>query len=152
MSTSTDLIEWNNRLMIGIPMIDTQHKRLVELTNNLHFACRRGVENANLHFIGTAQEVADYMVYHFSSEQKLMTFFQYPEFPAHKKEHDIFVKDVLAQIKKFSSSKHLVPHRFVQYLKEWILSHIAVTDKALAKYILSVKDNEKLQRSFSAQG
>ena len=141
-------IEWDTRFKIGIPLIDKQHERLVQLTNNLYLACLDGRERAHEHFIETAKEVVNYINYHFTTEEKMMLLFEYPGYPDHRIEHQRFVKDVLAQIQSFSTQKNLAPNRFIQFLKEWILSHIAVNDKATAEYILSLKNNDKLQILF----
>ena len=132
------VIEWNDRLKLGIPLVDRQHERLVDLTNILHIACLRSAETANHFFIKAAHDAVDYANYHFTTEEKMMIFLEYPGFQNHKKEHENFVKEVLNQEKKFTSDR-FVPNRFVYFLKEWILSHIAVSDKALAVYILGLK-------------
>ena len=148
MTGKDSLIEWNVRFKIGIPLIDSQHQKLVMATNNLHAACRQSRETAKSSFIHVAREVAAYVQYHFTTEEKMMLLLEFPDYPAHKKEHELFVKEVLQQIKNFSKQNNLVPTRFVYFLKEWILSHIAVCDKAMAEYIMSLRQTKKLQALF----
>ena len=139
-------IEWNSRLMLGIPLIDSQHQKLIQLTKNLHIACLQNPEIANSYFIEVAHQAIDYVYHHFSTEEKIMLLLKYPEYSEHKKEHQNFVREILIENQKFSVQKHLVPNRYVQYLKNWILSHIAVSDKTLAEYIQCLKYQKKLQR------
>ena len=134
--------------MLNVPIIDAQHEKLVQLTNDLYLACLQNSETASIYFIEVVHKVVDYVRYHFTVEEKMMLLFEYPDYSSHKKEHENFVREILIETQKFSSKKHLVPNRYVQYLRDWILSHIAVCDKALADYILSVKDNHKIQRLF----
>ena len=148
MTKSNSFIEWSVRLKIGIPLIDSQHQKLVNATNELHDACRQSREVAKSSFIDVARKVAAYVQYHFSVEEKMMLLLEFSDYPAHKREHELFVREILEQIKNFSNQKAFVPNRFVYFLKEWILSHIAVCDKAMAEYVLNLKNNKKLQRLF----
>ena len=140
-----DFVEWNTRLTFGIRLIDDQHEKLVNLTNNLHLACLESQETANRYFIEVAREAVKYVHYHFSTEEQVMLFLRYPHYLTHKKEHEIFVKEILRQTQMFSDQKNLVPNRYVQFLKDWVLSHIAVCDKSLAEYILNEQNNDKLE-------
>ena len=142
------VIEWNDRLEIGIRLVDRQHARLVDLTNNLHLACLRSSETANRFFINAAHEAVEYVQYHFSTEEKMMLLLDYPGYSTHKAQHQSFVKELLSQTSKFATGKNLVPNRFVYYLKEWVLSHIAVSDKAMADYILKMRQYKKLLDLF----
>jgi hemerythrin len=47
--------------------------------------------------------------------------------------------ELLNEVKSFKEGKKFVPNNFVRYLKDWILSHIAIMDISYAKYILSLK-------------
>jgi hemerythrin len=41
--------------------------------------------------------------------------------------------------------KMFVPNTFVRFLKDWILTHIAVSDKKYSTYIFDLKKQGKLQ-------
>ena len=148
MSDSRDFIEWDERFMFGIPPIDKQHEKLVQLTNNLHSACLRSKETAHYHFMEAAHKTVDYVRYHFTTEEKLMILVEYPGYGKHKTEHASFVMEILAQTQKYAVNSHLAPNRFVYYLKEWILSHIAVSDKSMAEFIIRTEYYEKLLLLF----
>ena len=141
-------IEWDDRFRLGIPLIDKQHEKLIQLTNDLHVACLGSTETANGHFIDTIHEMVNYVHYHFSTEEKLMLLAGFPKYSTHKKEHTDFIKEVLIQAQTFTNNSHLVPNRFVHFLKEWILSHIAVCDKATVEFIHNTKCHEKLEQLY----
>ena len=148
MKDTHDFIVWEDRLKLGIPLIDRQHEKLVKLTNNLYLACLQDTKTANSNFIKTVHEVVGYVRYHFSTEEKLMLLVDFPDFSFHKNEHTDFIKQVLVQTKLFTNNSHLVPNHYVHFLKEWILSHIAVHDKAAADFILNTENHEKLELLF----
>ena len=151
MANNTDLIKWDARLLLGIPLVDKQHERLVQLTNDLHAAFLESKETATTRFIEAAREAVKYVGYHFTTEEKMMVLLEYPDYPAHKKEHELFTKEVLLQTQKFAEQKNLAANRFVRFLTDWILSHVAVCDKAMVDYMLSLKDTSKLQQLFPSK-
>jgi len=143
MSRNSAFIEWNSRLILGISVIDKQHEKLVKLTNELHQSCLIGREDANRSFILAARNAANYAHSHLVTEERMMYFSKYPDFASHKREHDSFVLEVVYESKKFSKSGNLVPYRFFHFLRDWVLSHIAVNDKAAVEYILNIRNKQK---------
>jgi hemerythrin len=133
------LVEWDNRYSVGIPLIDDQHKELIKLTNNLYKSCLAGEETARVNFLVAIKGTVDYVKYHFSAEEQLLQSVNYPELTAHKKEHELFVKHILEEVQSFNGGKKFVPNLFVRYLKDWILSHIAVEDRKYAAFFLDLK-------------
>jgi hemerythrin len=59
----------------------------------------------------------------------------YPGMAKHKSERKEFAKEVLTEVKNFEEGQAFVPNKFVNYPKEWILSHIAIEDKQLAYHV-----------------
>ena len=150
MKNKDALIQWSDRLILGIPLVDKQHERLVQLANDLHAACLEGRESANSYFIEAAREAVKYVGYHFTTEEKMMLLLEYPDYASHKKEHEQFTKEVLIQTQKFDEQKSLAANRFVHFLKDWILSHVSICDRTMAEYILNLRDTNKLQELFPA--
>jgi hemerythrin len=144
MRSSSTLVEWDDNYLIGIPLIDDQHKELIRLTNDLFNACLKSGEAANEHFKLAIHEMVNYTKFHFSAEEKIMENVKYPELENHKKQHESFVMQVLADVKNFEEGKRFVPNNFVRYLRDWILAHIAVSDKRYSKYIFEIKKQGEL--------
>jgi hemerythrin len=134
------LVEWEDRYSVGIPLIDDQHKELVRLTNELYKGCLAGEETAREYFMSTVKGTVDYVKYHFGVEEQLLQNAGYPELAEHKRAHEAFVKHILDEVQSFKDGKKFVPNVFVRYLKDWILSHIAVVDRKYSAYILNLKN------------
>ncbi|MCL1994315.1 MAG: bacteriohemerythrin [Spirochaetes bacterium] len=133
-------IVWKAQYSVGVALIDDQHKELIRLTNVLYEDCfKHGKDIAYASFKSTIKSIVDYVTKHFSMEEQLMERTGYHDFAKHKTEHQSFVKEILADIKKFEEGKAFVPNVFVRFLRDWVLSHIAMTDKALGKYLVAMK-------------
>lgn len=131
-------VEWDVKYSVGIKEIDEQHKRLLEITNNLFNACTQGKDVANAEFKDAIKDAVNYVKTHFAFEEDLLTKNNYPELKRHKLEHEAFVKKILEEAKNFETGKQFVPNNFVRFLRDWTLEHIAVSDK---KYALFFKSN-----------
>ena len=139
-------VEWDDRYSVGIPLIDDQHKHLIELTNELYACCIGGEAEVQSCFRDAIRGAVDYVKYHFAAEEKILENLRYPGIAAHKKEHESFVIKILEDVKDFEGGKKFVPNIFVRFLRDWILAHIAVEDKKYADFIRELKKQDALKR------
>jgi hemerythrin len=133
--SSTDIIAWSEKYATGIELIDSQHKELVGLTNQLYHACLSGSTVANTAFKDAMSRMVEYVHFHLGAEQQLLERVNYPDYATHKKQHDDLVMNILEAAREFNEGKKFVPNQFVRSLKDWIFGHIAVYDKSYAAYI-----------------
>ncbi|HPA64295.1 MAG TPA: hemerythrin domain-containing protein, partial [Spirochaetota bacterium] len=69
------IVTWGKEFEIGVPEMDKQHKRWIEIINNFYDNLERtNVDNKLKEMIN---EVLDYTHYHFSEEEKLMNSIGY---------------------------------------------------------------------------
>ncbi|MDR1930155.1 MAG: bacteriohemerythrin [Treponema sp.] len=130
-----DFVKWDDKYSVGIQLIDDQHKELISLTNALFRGCLAGPEEAKAYFSETIQGAVDYVKYHFSAEEKILEEIKFPGYENHKSQHKSFIVKILTDVRSFEEGKKFVPNAFVRYLRDWILSHIAVMDKQYADYM-----------------
>lgn len=125
------LITWNNALSTGIGEQDTQHKKLIDLINQLNDAMQAG-KGADV--LGKVlSELVNYTVYHFGYEEKLMAQHKYEETPAHKAEHAKFVQTAGDFKKKFDAGNAVVSTEIMNFLRDWLTTHIMKTDKKMGQ-------------------
>jgi hemerythrin len=129
------LVEWSDEFSVKNRLIDAQHKELLRFTNELYAACKAGGFSERISFIRTVQNAVNYANEHFSTEEKIMLQTNYPEYTQHKAEHDMFVAEVLRQVKQLDNMKEIKGESFVIFLKDWILNHIAISDKKYIPYV-----------------
>jgi len=132
---TAEIVVWDEKYATGIEVIDVQHKKLVELTNQLYVACIAKPDMLQTVFKEAMHKMVEYVHFHFDDEIKLLKTINYPQLNEHKKMHDILIKDILEAAKEYNEGKHFVPNHFVRTLKDWIFSHIAIHDKTYGFYV-----------------
>ncbi|GHU13271.1 hemerythrin [Spirochaetia bacterium] len=146
----TIIVEWDDKYSVRIPLIDEQHKQLIEDTNRLYQGCLNGKtdEEKKAYFMEAVKSVVDYVKFHFSAEEKMLENVKYPELSEQRKQHETFVKELLDDVEGFQQGKKFVPNNFVRFLRDWILSHIAVEDTKYSHYIFGLKKNGRLDKQL----
>ena len=140
------IVTWQNSYSVGIKLIDDQHKVLIRLTNRLFVNCMAGRERTRDAFLDTVREAIDYVGYHFGTEEKVMDRINYPDYAKHKMEHADFVREVYDKVDEYKAGKLMAPLSFVYFLRDWVLLHIAVSDKKLGGYLKLMHKNGELQK------
>lgn len=143
-------VEWDDKYSVGIPLIDEQHKELIRLTNELYKNCLSRDSGVHDFFFSAIRKAMDYVKHHFSVEEKMLENVQYPRMAEHKKQHEDFILKIVDDVKNFSDGMKIAPNSFVRFLRDWILSHIAIEDKQYAAYIMDLKKHGKLDVQHTA--
>ncbi len=129
------LMEWSEQYSVGIPGIDKQHKKLIQIINELHEAMRnrRGKDVLE----GLLVELVDYTGYHFDAEERYFQQHQYSGYVNHKTEHDLLKAKVVDFKGKFERGDAMVTLEVMNFLKDWLADHIMVTDKKYGPFLKS---------------
>lgn len=136
-----DIIEWNDNFSIDIDILDEHHKILVDLLNLLHNVCNEynGYNDASV-VINVINELKDYTIFHFNTEENLMKRYDYYDYPNHIIEHSSFISTILDfenRIKK-EDNNLLILIELVNYLRWWLLNHIVISDKIMAQHLIKL--------------
>ncbi|MDR0442409.1 MAG: bacteriohemerythrin [Treponema sp.] len=140
-------VKWSDSYSMGIKLIDDQHKGLLEFVNELFNHASGNEAEERVFFKTVIGQAVDYIKVHFATEEKYMLATKFPGYAEHKKTHEEFVLTVVQSVKDFESGKRLVLTNFAKFLKDWVLSHVAVMDVKYSHYFKKIatrKDNGKL--------
>jgi len=144
------LFPWNENLETGIEIVDTQHKKIVEIINRLAESL---VEASEDKIEEIFNELGNYASYHFETEEALWNGYlsQDAEFLAHQKTHAAFMPEVL-EIQNERSNQPLseVLEHIVKFLVRWLVLHIIHDDKRLALVIGNMKQGAALEDAKAA--
>ena len=138
------MVIWSDSFVVGIKLIDDEHKEFVNLTNELYNACLKGGDEAVASFMKTIHMMANHIKKVFKHEEELFEQSAYPETAVHKAQHREFIKEILEHEKKYRAGVRFVPNSFARYLMEWVSSHIAIDDKKFGIYYVSMTDEMKI--------
>jgi hemerythrin len=128
------LMEWSDKLSVGVPSIDTQHKKLVGMANELYDAMKAGHGKDVLN--KTLDGLINYTVTHFKYEEKLFAQTGYAASAPHLKEHEDLTKQVLAVQEKMKKGVSFAQSMEVmEFLKNWLINHILKSDKAYSSHL-----------------
>lgn len=131
-------VTWSDSYSMGIKIIDDQHKGLLDFVNDLYNHSTGDEAAERMYFTTVIQQAIDYVKNHFATEEKYMIATKFPGYPEHKKVHVEFTKKVVDSVKDFEAGKRLVLEKFTHFLKDWILSHVAVMDRQYSDYFKKI--------------
>ena len=128
-------ISWKDEYSVGIDSIDQQHKKLVNLINQLQTAVdySTGEEFER----EALKELVDYTRTHFSYEEGLMEKNGYPDFVAHKALHEKMIRKVEEVVAEYEQDEDLAMRDALNFLKSWLINHINGNDKQYSEFLIS---------------
>ncbi len=128
------MFEWNEKYSVNISIIDEEHKELIRIMNEALVAKHNRNDLEEISKL--LKELTMYALKHFSTEETYMVKFNYPELQNHKKEHHDFSNKMIAYCNKVIEGEYQIANEIIEYLKQWLVNHIQVTDK---KYVACFK-------------
>ena len=128
-----EYITWEPKFETQISLIDSQHKVLFNLINELFNAMKLGKSNSILS--ETLTELINYTNYHFKAEEELMEEYNYVNLEQHKKEHKACVQKVLFFYQRFIVDEAALSIEILEFLTDWLTDHILIKDQNFTKTI-----------------
>lgn len=130
------LMSWNEKMAVGVNLLDTDHRKLVGMVNELYDAVVKGQGKESLGKV--LDGLVDYTKIHFAHEEKFFAQTNYPDAAAHKKEHDALTQQVLEVQKKYQSgATSTLSLEVMNFLKDWLINDIQGSDKKYGPYLNS---------------
>ena len=125
---------WNPAWETGVPLIDEDHRQLLSQIEQLFNAIHEKRPGDRIPEI--LAFLAEYVESHFAREERHMEASEYPGLAHHKAIHD----DMRAQVARLIKSSHgnpaVVTEDVVNFLSEWLVSHITEEDQRMARHFL----------------
>jgi hemerythrin-like metal-binding protein len=127
-------LDWKDEYCVGIDSIDQQHRKLVNLINQLQTAVdySTGEEFER----EALDELVNYTKTHFSYEEGLMSDNGYPDFEPHKAVHEKMIKKVEEVLAEYEQDHDTAMSNAVEFLRDWLINHINGTDKEYSSFLI----------------
>jgi len=138
-------LTWNHELDTKIPVIDNQHRRIVDYINELHEA----IEGGDRKLVGEVlEQLVDYTLSHFTFEEELMEQAGYVFISAHKKVHGMFTRKVADYQQRFELGEDIA-RQLLTTLRTWLINHIRRDDADYAEIVrIAMEPGEQRKSGF----
>jgi hemerythrin-like metal-binding protein len=128
------MTDWSDDYLIGIEMLDEQHKKFFRLAHHFFNECLadEGEENISSALKG----LGSYIIKHFFAEEAFMDKIGYPRLEEHKQLHAQFLTkyyEMEKELNELGPSEKLV-NKILSTLMSWLKEHIASEDSDYAKF------------------
>ncbi len=128
-------INWNDSYSVGVLKIDNQHKRLVQIINELSDSMAQGKGKDVLGKV--LNELVNYVNTHFKSEEELMVKYGYEDYEMHRYEHEKLTDEVKRFYEDFNAGRAVLSVQIMNFLRNWLMDHIVVKDKKFGQFLIS---------------
>ncbi len=136
------IAQWNDDLKTGEEEVDKEHWGLFALINDLNGKWADGASVASMN--STFEALTSYVDVHFEHEERLMDSTGYPELSMHKNAHAILKQLVLNFKEEFNQSPETFNYNaLMEFLSNWLNSHILELDMKFSVYHRQLKKNDK---------
>lgn len=135
-----DIFPWNENFNTGLPEVDAQHQKLVKLLNQLasHVAFWDDLPQFN----NILDDLADYTVYHFRTEEKIWHEFLPGDEReiSHRQDHEGFIRTIKRlQEEQAEKPAKMVVRDALAFLTRWLVSHILESDRKMAYTVQAIQ-------------
>lgn len=133
---------WDDQYATGIGAVDEQHRRLVELINQIGEICALESDSRKLKPI--LEELERYTHYHFSNEERMMKEYALDaaHVAIHHKAHEYFRQQVAmagGSIADTPGNSMAFLSHFLEYLTNWLVHHILGMDRRMAREVQALQ-------------
>jgi hemerythrin len=126
------LLTWEDKYSVNVAEIDTQHKKMFEMINNLYQAMEESKAQNLLQPI--IKGFVDYAEYHFATEEKYFNEFNYPQKDQHILAHRAYTNEIRKLLKKSAEDKTLVSMQLMDFVEDWWIQHVIGMDQRYTQF------------------
>lgn len=127
-------VAWDDSFKVGHQMIDSQHKRLFEIADELYNLTQASQERKDADTAIVLEDCAKYVNFHFGCEEKLMEDSAYGDIESHINQHKAFTSYVATLMSDFGRGNKVNLDELYDFIAEWLVNHICSEDKNLASH------------------
>jgi len=133
-TNNENLVTWSQTFSVGVRSIDDQHMGLLNLVNDMYNHIVGDEKEERVYYKKVIQKTVEYIKVHFAEEEKILKAIKFHDYFSHKRAHDSFILKVVDNIRDYENGKKVNLASFTHFLRDWILTHIAIMDKQYFEY------------------
>ena len=129
------LLKWSNFFSVGVDDIDNQHKKLVQILNDLHYVIANNEGDKAIKEL--LLKLLEYTKEHFVDEEKFMIEIEFPGFDKHFQKHFKLTEQVEQFCDNVNNGVEINQLELVVFVMDWLKDHIMEEDMEYARYAIS---------------
>lgn len=121
--------------LTGVEVIDEEHKELFKILGELHhIVVHEDINEKYDEIVSLIKHFRNNFQAHTEVEEEYMESIQYEELEVQRLAHDVFITRLkLMSLDEFDMTKQRELEDFVEFLTEWLATHVANMDKHIGK-------------------
>lgn len=129
------LSELADEYKTGIPEIDKQHKKWIEMYSHLNQLLNHSKSVIDSDQVTKIlKDLYDYTSYHFKYEEKLMVEIEYPDVSGHRRTHKSMDEEIYKLYRMAEKKEFIALGTIFKIMDNWIINHILAEDKEYVEY------------------
>lgn len=144
---------WDESFLTGVAPVDKQHKRLVDLINDMGEIAMSGETADPEELAAVTKEMLEYAKFHFRDEEELMerSGLDARHIADHHAQHQAFFEESqsLTTVKRELHPEQT--RELLQYLVDWLAYHILGIDQSMARQLRAVESGQSGEQAFLAE-
>jgi hemerythrin-like metal-binding protein len=126
---------WDEAMSVNDSRMDSQHRKLLDVINQLDVAMRAGKGHVVL--VDVLNRLLAYALTHFAHEERLMEAVGHAPLACHRGEHRELLARVIEYRRRLEDEEIDLPLQVAVFLREWLVEHIMRSDRAYAAGLLN---------------
>jgi len=134
------MIQWEKQYELGIESIDSQHKKLIEITSNLSVLLTGAVQGDDIYdeMVEIINELTKYTVEHFKFEEGLFDQLGFEFKEKHIEEHNKLISEIEAlDLRAVDEDQITYGKKILKFLITWVFKHISGSDVLYKELFIS---------------
>jgi len=120
-------------MSVGSELFDGHHKIIIDCLNALHPLL--GKPDAKDELIAVLARLEEFVLLHFGEEERTLRLANYPDWRAHKEQHDQMYDVVFALKSEVENGQTLEAAYLHEIIYGWLVNHILKEDKKYQPYL-----------------
>ena len=131
---------WTESLRTGHDTIDRQHQELYDSFRGVTQLLDMPDVNMKYWFGMVMRKTEEYVLTHFTDEEKLMAELRYPDLAQHRLQHQeiveaLKVRQMTFKLLQTEAEKMAEARVLLCFINDWLNDHVLVSDQALVDFI-----------------
>ncbi len=129
------LIEWKSEFSLGVPLVDNEHREMIDLVNQLHQKVKSQEQDAGI--VDFLEDLYACAAKHFAHEELMMQSRRYSAFEHHQADHQRLLNELTSMMFEVQDGMLNNIEAMTERLYDWFCIHFKTHDAPLHRLVHS---------------